>query len=196
MIVKSIRWRLQAWHGLILVVVLAGFGVTAYEVARENQLRRIDQGLEERAARLLFRPGPRPDNGPPPTLPEGGPGGSGLGRGLGGPGHGHGEGGPGHDGPGLGRDEGGPPDRDFWRAQLCERIKQALTRELGASTSWSGMVYLVLHPARSPDDTITITSLGQFDPDSNPQANTVALYQRGGAKLAEATVAADSPAEA
>ena len=27
MIFNSIRWRLQAWHGLILVVVLAGFGV-------------------------------------------------------------------------------------------------------------------------------------------------------------------------
>ena len=43
--------------------------------------------------------------------------------------------------------------------------------------------------------TITVTALGQFDPDSNPQANTVALYQRGGAKLAEVTVSADSPAE-
>ena len=45
------------------------------------------------------------------------------------------------------------------------------------------------------NDTITVTSLGQFDPDSNPQINTIALYQRGGAKLAEATVAADTPAE-
>ncbi len=40
----------------------------------------------------------------------------------------------------------------------CERIKQALTRELGATASWSGMVYLVLHPAQAPGDTITITS--------------------------------------
>jgi hypothetical protein len=40
----------------------------------------------------------------------------------------------------------------------CERIKQALTRELGATASWSGVVYLVLHPARAPSDTITITS--------------------------------------
>ncbi len=116
MIVKSIRWRLQSWHGLILVVVLAGFGFTAYEVARENQLRRIDQGLEEGVARLLFRPGPRPWNEPPPKPPDGGPGG---------PGRDHGEAGPGHNGPGPGREQGGPPDRDFWRAQICERIKQA-----------------------------------------------------------------------
>ena len=148
MIVKSIRWRLQAWHGLILVVVLAGFGFTAYEVARENQLRRIDQGLEERVGRLLFRPGARPDNGPPPMLPEGGPAGSGRGRGGGGPGHDgpggpgreRGEGGPGHDGPGPGHDEGGPPDRDFRRAQLCERIKQTDSLE----ADQAGAVYFIL----------------------------------------------------
>ncbi len=43
--------------------------------------------------------------------------------------------------------------------------------------------------------TITVTSLGQFDPDSNPKTNTVAIYQRAGAKLVEATVSAASPAE-
>ena len=48
MIFHSIRWRLQAWHGLILVVVLAGFGFTAYQVARDNQFRRIDQDLDQR----------------------------------------------------------------------------------------------------------------------------------------------------
>jgi two-component system, OmpR family, sensor kinase len=57
MIFNSIRWRLQAWHGLILVVVLTGFGVTAYHVAWQNQLRRIDQELEQRLG-ALFRPGP------------------------------------------------------------------------------------------------------------------------------------------
>ena len=42
---------------------------------------------------------------------------------------------------------------------------------------------------------IRITSLGQFDPDSNPKTNTVAIYQRGGAKLLEATVSSASPTE-
>ena len=37
----------------------------------------------------------------------------------------------------------------------CERIKLALMRELGATAPWRGAVYLVLHPARSPGDTIT-----------------------------------------
>ena len=40
----------------------------------------------------------------------------------------------------------------------CERIKQALTRELGATAPWRGHIYLVLYPARGAGDTITITS--------------------------------------
>ena len=44
-------------------------------------------------------------------------------------------------------------------------------------------------------ETITVTSLGQFDPDSNPKSNTVAIYQRAGAKLVESAVSADSPVE-
>ena len=40
----------------------------------------------------------------------------------------------------------------------CERIKQALIREVGATAPWRGTVYVVLYPARAPGDTITITS--------------------------------------
>lgn len=57
MIFHSIRWRLQLWHSLILVAVLIGFGTTAYRVARANQLRRIDQELQQRLM-SLWRPGP------------------------------------------------------------------------------------------------------------------------------------------
>ena len=71
MIFNSIRWRLQVWHGLILVVVLTGFGVTAYQVAWENQLRRIDLELEQRLG-ALFRPmrfEPAADRPPGPPGP-------------------------------------------------------------------------------------------------------------------------------
>jgi two-component system, OmpR family, sensor kinase len=61
MIFNSIRWRLQGWHGLILVVVLAGFGLTAYQVAKDNQFRRIDQDLGQRLMALLR---PQPPKGP------------------------------------------------------------------------------------------------------------------------------------
>ena len=67
MIFNSIRWRLQAWHGLILVAVLAGFGLTAYQVARDNQLRRIDQDLDQRLMALLR---PQPPERRPERLPD------------------------------------------------------------------------------------------------------------------------------
>jgi heavy metal sensor kinase len=70
MIFNSIRWRLQIWHGLILISVLTGFGLTAYHVARDNQLRRIDQDLDQHMMALL-RPMPP---GRPPGFQSGAPG--------------------------------------------------------------------------------------------------------------------------
>ncbi len=63
MIFNSIRWRLQAWHGVILAAVLTGFGVAAYKVAHDNQMRSIDQDLGQQLDGL-FRP--RPPEGRPP----------------------------------------------------------------------------------------------------------------------------------
>jgi hypothetical protein len=40
----------------------------------------------------------------------------------------------------------------------CERIKQLLLRELDSPAPWRGTIYLVLYPARTASDTITITS--------------------------------------
>jgi hypothetical protein len=40
----------------------------------------------------------------------------------------------------------------------CERIKQLLLRELGATAPGRATIYLVLYPARTGDDPITITS--------------------------------------
>jgi heavy metal sensor kinase len=70
MIFKSIKWRLQLWYGLILVVVLAGFGFTAYQLERNRQFRRIDDELHRRfgvVANAMHRPPPRgPDAGGQP----------------------------------------------------------------------------------------------------------------------------------
>ncbi len=90
-IFNSIKWRLQLWYGLILVVVLAGFGGTAYQLERNRQFRRVDDGIHQRIgaiAQVLHgpasrrpqpgqrgRPGqPPPDgqmdpNGPPDDAP-------------------------------------------------------------------------------------------------------------------------------
>jgi hypothetical protein len=40
----------------------------------------------------------------------------------------------------------------------CERIKQALWRELGTTAPWRGRIYLEVGPARAAGQTITITS--------------------------------------
>ena len=75
MIFKSIKWRLQIWYGLILVAVLVGFGVTAFQLERGRQLRRIDGELQRRVNALASAlrqpprgrgPGEGQFDGPPP----------------------------------------------------------------------------------------------------------------------------------
>ena len=83
-IFKSIKWRLQIWYGLILVVMLAGFGFTAYQLERGRVFGRIDDELHRRVgvlANALRRPPPRGqigngqpfDRPPPGQFPDNGP---------------------------------------------------------------------------------------------------------------------------
>ena len=131
MIFHSIRWRLQAWHGLILVVVLAGFGFTAYHVARDNQLRRIDQDLDQRLMALLRpqRPERLPERLPdqPPAQRPGPP--------------------------------FGPPrnDRRFGSQDLLSTVRDAIQRGGALDSSQTNTFYYILWQedgspvARSPD---------------------------------------------
>lgn len=50
---QSIRWRIQAWHGLILLVAIAAFCVTAHQLVWQNQVRRIDRELSEMDRTLI-----------------------------------------------------------------------------------------------------------------------------------------------
>ena len=43
---SSIRWRLQLWYALLLVGVLAGFGVMAYRLESARLMQQVDDGLE------------------------------------------------------------------------------------------------------------------------------------------------------
>src|SRR5438552_2800021 len=47
-ILNSIKWRLQIWYGLILVAVLVGFGVSAFQLQRGREFLRIDGELQRR----------------------------------------------------------------------------------------------------------------------------------------------------
>jgi signal transduction histidine kinase len=50
----SIRWRIQAWHGTILLLAISAFCFTAYFFAWDHQLRRVDRELGD-AEHLLIR---------------------------------------------------------------------------------------------------------------------------------------------
>jgi hypothetical protein len=52
-----IRWRLTVWYVAVLAMVVAAFGATVYFTARHQLLERIDQGLAEEMAEVLFEVG-------------------------------------------------------------------------------------------------------------------------------------------
>ena len=56
MILNSIRWRIQLWHGAILLVVVTGLGLTAYQFESTRVLRGIDEELAKR-----IKTGPKRD---------------------------------------------------------------------------------------------------------------------------------------
>jgi len=68
----SIRWRIQLWHGLMLVLVLAGFGFTAWQFVRMNQLNRVDHELEQRIG-IVEKPFQPRDDQPPRRSSPGAP---------------------------------------------------------------------------------------------------------------------------
>src|SRR5262245_2851091 len=96
---KSIRWRLQLWLAFLLVCILSGFGITAYQLHRTNRLSQVDEELERRVAALSAAVRGRPPfgdrGGPPPfgerpgRLPYGERGPYDEGPGRGGPRRGH-----------------------------------------------------------------------------------------------------------
>jgi heavy metal sensor kinase len=52
MFIKSLRGKLVAWLALMLGCILLGFGMTAYELHRTNELNQIDAELQRRVAAL------------------------------------------------------------------------------------------------------------------------------------------------
>ncbi len=67
-VLHSIRWRLQFLYALLLALVLAGFGATAWRLDRATRLQRVDQDLERRVGAIvnsLRRDGNRPEGDRP-----------------------------------------------------------------------------------------------------------------------------------
>ncbi len=89
MFTKSIRWRILLWLAFLLVCILSGFGLTAYQLQRLNQLNQLDDILKRHVALISADVRGRPP-GPPPGERRPGPG------------------------PGPGRP---PPDEEFFNAE-------------------------------------------------------------------------------
>ena len=71
---KSLRWRIQLWHGFLLAAVLTGFAIAAYRYQAANDLRRLDGDLRQRVRVLADGlPAPRGPGGPGPGPGPGGP---------------------------------------------------------------------------------------------------------------------------
>ncbi len=51
----SIRWRVQAWQALILLLAIGAFCFTAYRFSWNNHMRRIDNDLEQKLERHIMR---------------------------------------------------------------------------------------------------------------------------------------------
>lgn len=70
----SVRWRLQLWHALILMGLIAAVCVLAYRLAADERRERIDRELEafERAfiRRVWELPSDKPKDGIPPSNEE------------------------------------------------------------------------------------------------------------------------------
>ncbi len=161
MIFNSIRWRLQAWHGLILLGVLTGFGLTAYHVARDNQQRRIDRDLEDRMW-MTFR-------APPPDAPP--PGGGRMG---------------GHP-PDEERRErpGNRNDPARFRERLVESIQRTASTEAGQTNSfyfklWQCEGAVLASSSNSPPDIPMPQRIELAQPDSGPARPGEAARGAGG----------------
>jgi len=106
---RSIRWRIQVWHGALLSAVIAGFCVMTYGLEKTNLYRMMDTELSLRLDTLIGNLGARGLGGPGdnrPRPPAGMPPFGGRGQMPGRPGAGPGVGPGAFPGPGP---EGNPP---------------------------------------------------------------------------------------
>ncbi len=63
---NSIRWRIQLWHGLLLLLVLMVFGITAWRLQYNNEIRILDGRLQLLLSELHTGLAQGGDAAPPP----------------------------------------------------------------------------------------------------------------------------------
>ena len=65
---RSLRWQMQFWHGIVLAIALAGFGMIAFRYQKSSDLKEIDLALEREITVLIenLRSDARPPRSPLP----------------------------------------------------------------------------------------------------------------------------------
>ncbi|QDV38430.1 sensor histidine kinase [Tautonia plasticadhaerens] len=194
---RSLRWRLQLWHGLILLLVVVGFGSALYAESRRARLGEVDAELlatarmlegflRERPGRFLRQGGPpasrgadgprRPGfgpPGPPPSRGADGPRGPGFGP-PGPPGRG---GGP----PGL---RGGPPIPDGDGpgrpgGRLADRLDARAPRRPDAPAPGQGGPFFVVWRADGSVFDASMEGGREIPPRPQPAPGRAAARGRG-----------------
>lgn len=66
MLPRSIRWRILLWLAFLLVALLTGFGLTAYQLQQASQFSRLDETLKHHVAIVSADVRGRSANSPPP----------------------------------------------------------------------------------------------------------------------------------
>jgi len=173
---KSIRWRLQAWQGFLLAMILSGFGVTAYQLHRTNQLSQVDDELERRVSALGADVRGLPPQGfldgrPPGAQPPFERGGDGP------PSE------PGREGPpprGRGPDfRGGPRGRPAGFLENREIRLSPVTQRLFEDLSTNGFYYAVWSRSGTPLKVSTNAPTGLPQPERSGATARVQTRTRG-----------------
>jgi len=71
-ILNSIRWRVQLWYGLILLLVIVAFSVSAYHLEKGRRFKVVDEELHQRLGALMASLRERHPFGGPPGRPDSG----------------------------------------------------------------------------------------------------------------------------
>lgn len=156
---RSIRVRLQLWLAFLLVSILSGFGVTAYQLHRLYRLNEIDDALNRRLAALSSDVRPPARTGPPM---RGGPHGRGF--------MDHGRGQPGPD--------------DYFSPRAGERDGPGPGRRFGPDAPPPGGKEF--SPFEPPPLTLSPRTLDLFD-DSEAHNYYYAVWWRDGAVRSKST---------
>lgn len=67
MIFNSIRWKIQAWYGVLLIIVVMGLAIAFYQYAAQDRYQELDENLRQSLTPILPKVFPPPRGRRPVT---------------------------------------------------------------------------------------------------------------------------------